>query len=62
MFNFISRKERKIEKLKHRKIKNLRRTIEGRDERYYEAGRIKVILKSLELEILVVASSKSGIN
>lgn len=52
----------KKEKLKYRKIKKFKKDkLKGRDERYYETGRIKVILKSLELEILV-ASSKSGIN
>lgn len=51
----------KKEKLKYRKIKKFKDKLKGRDERYYETGRIKVILKSLELEILV-ASSKSGIN
>lgn len=56
----ISFREKK-EKLKYRKIKKFKDKLKGRDERYYETGRIKVILKSLELEILV-ASSKSGIN
>lgn len=57
----ISFREKK-EKLKYRKIKKFKKDkLKGRDERYYETGRIKVILKSLELEILV-ASSKSGIN
>lgn len=51
---------KKGEKLKNKKFKKDK--LKGRDERYYEIGRIKVILKSLELEILVVASSKSETN